>query len=151
MKRKMKQDSKNIMSEAKTSPGTSEEERQYCTHETTVLQEFEAQIKEVIDRIGKPYDSKTEVAPSLAAYHSSFKLAENACVKIATDAVQRFKDSDFADAETKQIVADFEEKGKIAYNRSNQRIGLIGDSGVGKSLPLCKKSSDIKLPQEKVR
>ena len=58
---------------------------------------------------------------------------ERACEQIASEAVRRFKSSQYEDAETMQIMLDFEEKGKI-LQRPTQKVGLVGDSGVGKSL-----------------
>lgn len=100
--------------------------------EEQVLQEFDDQFREIINNIEKPYNASYELAPSLPVYHPSFRLAEEGCEYIASDAVRQLKASSFSDPELDQIIEDFEEKGELVY-RSIQKVGLIGDSGVGES------------------
>ena len=130
---KMKQESKTSKQEDQASKDAHEKERQKAEYEAAILQEFESSVKQIIDGFNKPYDASKEVPPSLAIYHASFEIAEKACEHIATEAVRLFKDDKYQDRETEQIAEDFKEKGKVVYS-SNQKVGLIGDSGVGQSI-----------------
>ena len=117
-------------------------------HEAQVLQEFYDEVREITDNIGRPYDASREMIPSLAAYHPSFRNAEDACENIASEVVRRLTASNLEDPEMSQIVEDFKDKGPIVY-QSVQKIGMIGDSGVGEARTWTTSATKANLPQEK--
>ena len=128
----MEQVRESATPKAQRSMKASEKEDDDVLYEAQILEEFYDQINEIVNNLGKPYDASEEVAPSLPAYHPSFKLAEEACEQIASDAVRQLRAWYFADSDVAHILDNFEEKGKIVY-QSSQKVGLIGNSGVGKS------------------
>ncbi|KAL8823400.1 MAG: hypothetical protein Q9191_005893 [Dirinaria sp. TL-2023a] len=99
---------------------------------TRVEGEFDARIDNILGTLGKAYDCATEQEPSLAAYHPSFRCAEDACHQISSRITDLFQGSDYEDDETRQLLADVKMTGTVAYPALS-RVGLIGDSGVGKS------------------
>lgn len=97
--------------------------------------EFDGRIDGVLAAIGEPYDCTVEQEPALAAYHPSFKRAEECCNTIYARAASLIKDSDYEDDETKQLLGDInnvgEGSGCVVYPALS-RVGLIGNSGAGK-------------------
>ena len=150
--RDVKQDSTNTMTapKARVVVEDGENERKKAAYDAALLEEFDGQINEIVDNFDRPYDASKEQQPQLAIYHPSFQIAQKACEQVAVEAVCRFKTSNYTDSETAQIVQNFEEKGKIVY-RSNQKIGLIGDSGVGRFNPSVRIASITELLQAKAR
>ena len=92
--------------------------------------EFDARIEDILRSFGKAYDCATEQEPSLAAYHPSFKRAEDSCNEISSRAASLIQSSDYEDDETRQLLADIKKTGNVVYPTLS-KVGLIGDSGVG--------------------
>lgn len=127
----MKRDTGNPVVESKVSTTDDVKDDERAAYEADLLKEFDEEISKIVDKFRKPYDASKEKKPKLAAYQPSFKLAEQACEEIATETLNRLNASDYKDEDIKYIVRDFELRGKI-LQRSRQRVGLIGDSGVGR-------------------
>ena len=144
----MEQGQENETPESKTPLEGLGIENDIVVHETQILREFYDEVREITDNIGQRYESSHEIVPSLAAFHPSFRIAEDACEYIASEVVRRLTASNVDDPEITRIIEDFKEKGPIVY-QSVQKIGMIGDSGVGEARTLTKSATKANPPQVK--
>ena len=94
-------------------------------------EEFGDRIKVILSSFDQPYDPSLEPSPRLPAYHPSFAKVEAYCSEIVEGAVNLLKTSEYQDAETAQLAKHILEYQNIKYPHP-RRIGLLGDSGVGK-------------------
>ncbi|KAL8651588.1 MAG: hypothetical protein Q9210_003171 [Variospora velana] len=100
--------------------------------ESSVREEIEELIDQKIEGFDTPYLSNVEALPKLATYHPSFAKVEKRYESLLDKAVQMLQDSKYHDAGSKQLLDESLKRRKIEYPPA-QKIGLVGDSGVGKS------------------
>ena len=100
-----------------------------------ILAELEEKIRVVIDSFDMPYDPSNESTPGLAAYHTSFGKVEASCANTVGDAIKVLSTSIYQDAETKRIIERLSANKLVEYPEA-RRLGMLGDSGVGK-ITLC--------------
>ena len=93
--------------------------------------ELKGRVDAVVKGFGKPYDPLSEARPNLPAYHPSFSKAESLCVQLLGDAAQLLKNSEYKDVKILDLYDQAVAKQAIIYPNP-RRIGLVGDSGVGK-------------------
>jgi ribosome biogenesis GTPase A len=79
-----------------------------------------------------PYDPATERFPMLPIYHPAFQQAEELTHSIIRGFQEFIATSNYKDDEIKYLLRELEELEHPKYPTA-LRIGLIGDSGVGKS------------------
>ncbi len=99
---------------------------------TGVEDEFKDEVEAIIQGFGIPYDPSNENTPNLPAYHPSFLKVEQFCAQLLEDAAQLLKTSEYKDAK----LLDLQEQAVAKQTTScpkPRRIGMVGDSGVGKS------------------
>ncbi|MCJ1377163.1 hypothetical protein MMC17_000255 [Xylographa soralifera] len=92
---------------------------------------FQAEVDTIIANMGQPYSAAKET-PELAAFHPSFQMVERMCSEILGGAAWILQKSEYQHAETAKLLERMLRHQAIAYLKA-KRIGLMGDSGVGKS------------------
>ncbi|MCJ1294120.1 hypothetical protein MMC34_005677 [Xylographa carneopallida] len=90
-----------------------------------------AEVGNTIAGIGKPYSAASET-PRLAAFHPSFRMVERMSSEILGGGAWILQKSAYEHAETAKLLESMLRHQVIAYPKP-KRIGLMGDSGVGKS------------------
>ena len=93
--------------------------------------EFKDKLEAICQGLEKPYNCYNEELPNLPAYHPSFANVEEICGELFAGAAQIFEDSDYQDGYTETLHAKIKKHRSIAYPPA-LKIGLMGDSGVGK-------------------
>ena len=93
--------------------------------------EFKESIDAVHHGFNNPYDPSIEETPNLPAYHPSFLNVEKLCVQLLGDAAQMLKNSEYKDAKISDLYEQAMARQTITTPKA-RRIGLVGDSGVGK-------------------
>ena len=105
-------------------------------HEFTIDENIELEIaqkmRDVYSSFESPYDSSHERRPDLPAYHPSFRKVEDLCARIMSSAETLLHEAEYQDSETYQLIDLIRTQKVIQYPKA-QRIGMMGDSGVGKS------------------
>jgi len=100
--------------------------------EDSVDGEFRDKVRQELDRFGKPYEPRQEPPPrKYAAYHPSFARVETLCAEIFEEAVTLLESSKYQDKYTIQLLDMINRRKNIKYDPPS-RVGIIGDSGVGK-------------------
>jgi hypothetical protein len=100
--------------------------------EDSVDGEFEDKVREELERFRKPYNPQQEAPPSnYAAYHPSFAKVETLCGEVFEEAITLLQSSEYQDKYTIQLLDMINRKWSIKYDPPS-RVGIIGDSGVGK-------------------
>ncbi|MCJ1396569.1 hypothetical protein MMC18_009460 [Xylographa bjoerkii] len=94
--------------------------------------ELENRIKAVISRFDKPYDLHFEALPNLAVYHPSFRKVERMCLDLVNRAIDMLRSSSYQDTQTEELIVYMSSQKDIEYPKATI-IGMMGDSGVGKS------------------
>ncbi|MCJ1399570.1 hypothetical protein MMC11_002772 [Xylographa trunciseda] len=95
-------------------------------------EDLEDRIKVVVSRFDNPYDVHLEALPNLAAYHPSFRKVEQMCLGLVNGAINMLKSSSYQDTQTEELIKYMSSHKEIEYPKAT-RIGMMGDSGVGKS------------------
>lgn len=93
--------------------------------------EFRNQFDDLYNGFHNPYNHLNEETPKLPAYHPSFLKAEVYCGEILAEALELLKSSGYRDGVIRRIIDRILTDLRVKYP-SPRRIGLIGDSGVGK-------------------
>ena len=93
--------------------------------------EFKESMDVVHRGFNNPYDPSTEEIPNLPAYHPAFFNVEKLCQRLLGDAARMLKSSEYQDAKTRDLYEQAVGKQTITPPKP-RRIGLVGDSGVGK-------------------
>lgn len=93
--------------------------------------EFRHQFDDLYNGFHNPYNPLSEETPKLPAYHPSFFLAEVYCGEILAEALELLKSSGYRDGVIRGVIDRILTDLRVEYP-SPRRIGLIGDSGVGK-------------------
>ncbi|KAL6720208.1 hypothetical protein ACLMJK_002129 [Lecanora helva] len=91
-----------------------------------------AMVQAVSDNFDSPYDVAAERPPKLPAYSSSFAKVEKLCKEIFTDAENILESSSYQDKSTRYLLEVIKQRKEIKYDKP-KRIGIVGESGVGKS------------------
>ena len=115
-----------------SSPATVKEEVISDDKDEVIDKALQAEVGTIIAGIGRPYSAAKET-PSLAAFHPSFQMVERICSEILGGAVWILQKSPYQHPETTKLLGSMLEHQTIAYPKA-KRIGLMGDSGVGKML-----------------
>ena len=90
-------------------------------------------IEVILDNMGdNKYDSSSETDPDLPIYHPASATVSEACLAILKGAEEIFMNAGYTDGETEGILEECRKKGPLRQCEP-RRIGLVGDSGVGKS------------------
>ncbi|MCJ1433884.1 hypothetical protein MMC27_003249 [Xylographa pallens] len=92
---------------------------------------LQADVRTIICGMGQPYSAAKET-PRLAAFHPSFQMVERMCSEILGGAAWILQKSEYQHAEAAKLLESMLRHQTIAYPKA-KRIGLMGDSGVGKS------------------
>ena len=93
--------------------------------------EFKDKLEAICQGLEKPYSGYNEELPNFPAYHPSFANVEKICDELFATAARIFEDSDYKDGYTDSLHAKIKKHRSIEYPPA-KKIGLIGDSGVGK-------------------
>ena len=93
---------------------------------------LQAEVRTIIHGIGQPYSAAKET-PRLAAFHPSFQMVERMCLEILGGAAWILQKSEYQQAETAKLLERMLRHQTITYPKA-KRIGLMGDSGVGKMI-----------------
>ena len=96
-------------------------------------EELEDRIKAVISHFNEPYNLNFEALPNLAAYHPSFRKAEQMCRDLVDGAIDMLKSSSYQDTQTEELLVYLSSHREIEYPNATT-VGMMGDSGVGKTL-----------------
>lgn len=87
------------------------------------------------DDVDTVHDPATETLPRLPIYHPAYKLVEKA-VPAALNVLSDFiLDNGYIDLEVQHLLDEIKALLKIPYGQA-VRLGLVGDTGVGKSAVL---------------
>lgn len=103
-----------------------------------VQDEFKDKVEAVVQGFGNPYDPSNEAAPNLPAYHPSFLNVEKLCAELLEESAQMLKNAEYKDAKLSDIQEQATAK-QTVHCPKPRRIGMVGDSGVGK---VCDCSTD---------
>lgn len=95
-------------------------------------EEFRDRVNAIKDGAESKYNPLSEALPKLAAYHPSFVKAERYCSEMMEGAALVLKNADYKDTRILQLLEKALNSTKLEYPRP-RKVGLIGDSGVGKS------------------
>lgn len=95
-------------------------------------EEFQDRVDAIKDGEDKKYNPTSESLPKLPAYHPSFIKAEKYCSELMEDAALVLKNAEYRDTRTLQLLEKALNSRSLEYPRP-RTVGLIGDSGVGKS------------------
>lgn len=96
-----------------------------------VGEELKKRIEAINESFDKPYDPLTEPTPKLPAYHPSFAKVEKYYESVMQDAANLLGNSQYQDPKVKELLTQAEGHMAIKYP-GPKRIGVVGDSGVGK-------------------
>lgn len=101
--------------------------------------EYEEELQDRVDAIRHgaetPYNPLKEELPKVAAYHPSFIEVEQCCKKLVSDTATLLTSAECKDPRIAQLLHKALESHEIIYPPP-RKIGLMGDSGVGKSYVL---------------
>lgn len=100
--------------------------------ETEDRNNIEVLIDKKIAAFDTPYQSSTEALPKMAAYHPSFGKVEAQYEGLLAAAAELLESSKYHDSHTERFLRETLKYRKVKYPQSRV-IGLVGDSGVGKS------------------
>ncbi|KAL8640970.1 MAG: hypothetical protein Q9228_002174 [Teloschistes exilis] len=95
-------------------------------------QGIQERINEKIQNLDTPYNSIQEPLPNIPAYHPSFARLENHYEDLLEAAIKTLESSTYHDDVTDRLSKECRNLRKIQYPHA-QVVGLVGDSGVGKS------------------
>ena len=97
-----------------------------------IEEEFKSRIDAILKGFEKPYDPFEEKTPRFAAYHPSCRTAARMCEDIVAEAVKLLQLSEYQDSNVRDLYDQTVRHKKINYP-SAKTVGLVGNSGVGKS------------------
>ena len=95
-------------------------------------EEFRDRVNAIKDGADKQYNPMTETLPRLPAYHPSFIMAEEYCSDLMKEAALVLKNAEYKDTRILQLLQKSLNGQKLEYPKPRV-VGLMGDSGVGKS------------------
>ena len=95
-------------------------------------EEFRARVDAIKDGADTEYNPLSEALPKLPMYHPSFLKAEKYCSELMQDAALLLKGAEYKDIRISQLLDKAANSQKLEYPKP-RIVGLIGDSGVGKS------------------
>ena len=93
--------------------------------------EFKNKLEAICRGLEKAYSGYDNELPNLPAYHPSFANVEDICGELFAGAAQIFENSDYKDRYTGSLLAKIKKHRSIMYPPA-EKIGFMGDSGVGK-------------------
>ena len=93
--------------------------------------EFKDKLEAICQGLEKPYSGYDDELPNLPAYHPSFANVEEICGELFAGAARIFENSDYQDGYTGSLYAKIKKHRRIIYPPA-EKIGFMGDSGVGK-------------------
>ena len=96
------------------------------------VEEFRERVNVIKDAVDTPYNPMNEILPKLPVYHPAFLRAVQICTKLVEDAVVILKNAEYKDTRVLQLLRKAANSKTLKYPRPRM-VGLIGDSGVGKS------------------
>ena len=94
--------------------------------------EFRDRVNAIKDGADTQYNPMSEKLPKLPVYHPSFLKAERYCIELMEGAALVLKNAEYKDTRILQLLEKSLNSTKLQYPRPRV-VGLIGDSGVGKS------------------
>ena len=95
-------------------------------------EEFRDRVDAVKDGADKKYNPMSEALPRLPAYHPSFIQAEKHCSDLMKEAALILEKAEYKDTRILQLLRKSSTGQKPEYPKP-RIVGLMGDSGVGKS------------------
>ena len=95
-------------------------------------EEFRDRINAIKDGADTKYNPMSEPLPKLPAYHPSFLKAVKYCSELMEGAALVLKNAEYKDTRILQLLEKASNSTKFEYPKP-RIVGLIGDSGVGKS------------------
>ncbi|KAL9585820.1 MAG: hypothetical protein Q9212_001298 [Teloschistes hypoglaucus] len=95
-------------------------------------QGIQERINEKIQNLDTPYNSIHEPLPNIPAYHPSFARLENHYEILLEAAIRTLESSTYHDDVTDRLSKECRNWRKVQYPHAPV-VGLVGDSGVGKS------------------
>ena len=95
-------------------------------------EEFRDRINAIKDGADQSYNPMSETLPRLPAYHPSFIKAEEYCSDLMKEAALVLKNAEYKDTRILQLLKNSLRGQKLEYPKPRV-VGLMGDSGVGKS------------------
>lgn len=96
------------------------------------VEEFRDRVEAIKDGADTNYNPMSESLPKLPAYHPSFVKAERYCSELMEDATLVLKNADYRDTRVLQLLEKASNGQNLEYPKP-RKVGLMGDSGVGKS------------------
>lgn len=98
-------------------------------------EEFQERVDAILHGADMPYNPLEEGLPKFAAYHPSFLKVEQHCKELVRDTIALLRNAEYKDPRILQLTQKALESLDINYPPA-RKIGLMGDSGVGKSYVL---------------
>lgn len=95
-------------------------------------EEFRDRVEAIKEGAETQYNPMSEALPKLPAYHPSFVKAERYCSELMEDAALVLKNAEYKDTRISQLLEKAIRGQSLEYPKP-RLVGLIGDSGVGKS------------------
>ena len=95
-------------------------------------EEFREKVNAIKDAADTPYNSMNEALPKLPVYHPAFLRAEQICTELVEGAFIILKNAEYKDTRVLQLLQKASMSRTLEYPEP-KLVGLIGDSGVGKS------------------
>ena len=95
-------------------------------------EEFRDRVNAIKDGADQRYNPVSETLPRLPAYHPSFIKAEEYCSDLMKEAALVLKNAEYKDTRILQLLQKSLNGHKLEYPKP-RIVGLMGDSGVGKS------------------
>ena len=95
-------------------------------------EEFRERVNAIKDGADQRYNPMSEILPRLPAYHPSFIKAEEYCSDLMKEAALVLKNAEYKDTRILELLRKSLKGQKLEYPKPRV-VGLIGDSGVGKS------------------
>ena len=95
-------------------------------------EEFRDRVNAIKDGADSRYNPMNESLPRLPAYHPSFMKAERYCSELMEGAALVLKNAEYKDTRILQLLEKASKSKSLEYPKPRV-VGLIGDSGVGKS------------------
>ena len=111
---------------------TNESDDDQISDSEGILSEFKSRVVAILKGFGQPYDSRQEPTPQFSIYHPSFQIAESKCVELVGTAIDLLKNSTYQDKTVINLRERLERFRHIKYPEP-RKVGIVGDSGVGKS------------------
>ena len=100
-------------------------------HEDGVDGGFMEMLEEIRQGLKYPYNGERKAGLQITPFHHSFANVKNICENLFAHAAELVENFDCQDAYNQGLLEEIKKHRSIPYE-STERVGLEGDSGVGK-------------------